>query len=122
MSSSGLLWSCASQESKPALLLLRKALVWPHPGAGRAFMLLWVSVLVLGEYKCPTRDQGGTGTASLSTPGPALSWGSDVLSCEGRLFSGLPIQLRGFSLESEAVEGAGINLHPYREGNPVTTR
>ncbi|XP_030157685.1 Fc receptor-like protein 5 isoform X3 [Lynx canadensis] len=47
MSSSGLLWSCASQESKPALLLLRKALVWPHPGAGQAFMLLWVSVLVL---------------------------------------------------------------------------
>ncbi|XP_047696006.1 Fc receptor-like protein 5 isoform X3 [Prionailurus viverrinus] len=47
MSSSGLLWSCASQEPKPALLLLRKALVWPHPGAGQAFMLLWVSVLVL---------------------------------------------------------------------------
>ncbi|XP_040308460.1 Fc receptor-like protein 5 isoform X7 [Herpailurus yagouaroundi] len=47
MSSSGLLWSCASQESKPALLLLRKALIWPHPRAGQAFMLLWVSVLVL---------------------------------------------------------------------------
>ncbi|XP_053064874.1 Fc receptor-like protein 5 isoform X5 [Acinonyx jubatus] len=47
MSSSGLLWSCASQESKPALLLLRRALVWPHPRAGQAFMLLWVSVLVL---------------------------------------------------------------------------
>ncbi|XP_058557524.1 Fc receptor-like protein 5 isoform X4 [Neofelis nebulosa] len=51
MSSSGLLWSCASQESKPALLLLRKALVWPHPGAGRAFMLLWVSVLVLAPVR-----------------------------------------------------------------------
>ncbi|XP_053764830.1 Fc receptor-like protein 5 isoform X2 [Panthera pardus] len=53
MSSSGLLWSCASQESKPALLLLRKALVWPHPGAGRAFMLLWVSVLVLEAASKP---------------------------------------------------------------------
>ncbi|XP_053064873.1 Fc receptor-like protein 5 isoform X4 [Acinonyx jubatus] len=49
MSSSGLLWSCASQESKPALLLLRRALVWPHPRAGQAFMLLWVSVLVLAN-------------------------------------------------------------------------
>ncbi|XP_042782269.1 Fc receptor-like protein 5 [Panthera leo] len=59
MSSSGLLWSCASQESKPALLLLRKALVWPHPGAGRAFMLLWVSVLVLapvrGKYEAASK-------------------------------------------------------------------
>ncbi|XP_053064871.1 Fc receptor-like protein 5 isoform X2 [Acinonyx jubatus] len=53
MSSSGLLWSCASQESKPALLLLRRALVWPHPRAGQAFMLLWVSVLVLEAVAKP---------------------------------------------------------------------
>lgn len=66
----------------------------------------------------PSAGASGTGTASLSTPGPALSWGSNILSREGRLCPWDSL----FSLESEGVEGGGINPHPDREGNPGTTR
>ncbi|XP_053064872.1 Fc receptor-like protein 5 isoform X3 [Acinonyx jubatus] len=75
MSSSGLLWSCASQESKPALLLLRRALVWPHPRAGQAFMLLWVSVLVLAPVS------GKSANLILQAPPFVFEGDSVVLRC-----------------------------------------
>ncbi|XP_040308459.1 Fc receptor-like protein 5 isoform X6 [Herpailurus yagouaroundi] len=75
MSSSGLLWSCASQESKPALLLLRKALIWPHPRAGQAFMLLWVSVLVLAPVS------GKSANLILQAPPFVFEGDSVVLRC-----------------------------------------
>ncbi|XP_039074432.1 Fc receptor-like protein 5 isoform X2 [Hyaena hyaena] len=53
MSSSGLLRRCAAPRSKPALFLLRKTLIWPQPRAGQAFMLLWVTVLVLEAASKP---------------------------------------------------------------------
>ncbi|XP_077607758.1 Fc receptor-like protein 5 isoform X2 [Crocuta crocuta] len=53
MSSSGLLRRCTAPRSKPALFLLRKTLIWPQPRAGQAFMLLWVTVLVLEAASKP---------------------------------------------------------------------
>lgn len=64
---------------------------------------------------------GGAGTASLSPwTRPFLGLGHSFL-CGDIIFSGVTIQLRGFSLEAEGVVRAGTNLQSYRGGSPVIT-
>ncbi|XP_077607763.1 Fc receptor-like protein 5 isoform X3 [Crocuta crocuta] len=81
MSSSGLLRRCTAPRSKPALFLLRKTLIWPQPRAGQAFMLLWVTVLVLAPVSAQS-EAASKPVISLHPPWTVVFKGETVtLTC-----------------------------------------